>query len=145
MASPVIELYPGASDNPFASMMVELLRQNLIDHEAKQSDFDAMRGRVTLIAEDIDAAVSLHFDHGKLRVHAGVHGIPDLVLRGTTDALVDLSRMPPDAKLSFLPDLRSDATRSVLRAFRERRLQAFGAAAHPLLTLRLSRVLSIYA
>lgn len=145
MAAPVIELYPGAGESAFASMIVELLRQNMVDHASKLADFDAMRGRVTLIAEDIDAAVSLHFDHGKLRVHPGVHGIPDLVLRGTTDALVDLSRMPPHAKLSFLPDLRSDATRSVVRAFRERRLRALGATAHPLLTLRLSRVLSVYA
>jgi len=145
MAEPVIELYPGADENAFASMMVELVRQNLLDHASKRSDFAHMRGRVALVAEDIDSAVSLHFAHGKLRVHRGVHGIPELVLRGTTDALVDLSRMPPDPKLSFLPDFRADATRSVVRAFRERRLQLFGALSHPLLTLRLSRVLSIYA
>ena len=145
MTSPVIELHPGAEDSPFASMMVQLLRQNLLDHKSKLADFERMRGRVTLVAEDIDAAVTLRFEQGKLCVHPGVHGIPDLVLRGTTDALVDLSRMPPDARLTFLPDLRSDVAKAVLRAFREKRLRVLGAAAHPLLMLRLSHVLSIYA
>ncbi len=145
MTSPVIELYPGAEENPFASMMVQLLQQNLADHASKLADFAQMRGRVALVAEDIDAAVTLRFDRGKLTVHRGVHGIPDLVLRGTSDALVDLSRMPPDPRFGFLPDLRSQATRAVVRAVREKRLRLFGAVTHPGLALRLSRVLSIYA
>ncbi len=145
MASPVIELFPGTEENPFASMMVQLLQQNLIDHAAKLADFEQMRGRVTLVAEDIDAAVTLRFDRGKLSVHRGVHGIPDLVLRGTSDALVDLSRIPPHPRFGFLPDPRSDAARAVAKAFREKRLRLFGALSHPALALRLPRLLSIYA
>lgn len=144
MTYPVIELYPGADSDPFTSMMVQLLRQNVLDHAQKLADFVRMRGRVALVAEDIDAAVTLCFDHGKLRVHRGVHGIPDLVLRGHSDALVDLSRIPPDGRVRFLPDLRSDAARSVFRAFRDKRLQLFGALSHPALMLRLSHVLSVY-
>jgi len=144
MTYPVIELYPGAEADPFASMMVQLLRQNVLDHAHKLEDFTRMRGRVALVAEDIDAAVTLCFDRGRLRVHRGVHGIPDLVLRGHSDALVDLSRIPPDARARFLPDIRSDAARAVFRALREKRLQLFGALAHPALTLRLSHVLSVY-
>lgn len=145
MTLPVIELYPGAEDSPFASMMVQLLRQNVLDHAAKLADFALMSGRVSLVAEDIDAAVTLIFDRGKLRVHRGVYGLSDVVLRGTSDALVDLSRLPPDGRFGFLPDVRSDVAKSVLRAFREKRLRVLGAAAHPMLTLRLSRVLSVYA
>lgn len=145
MASPVIEMFPGAEEHPFTAMMVQLLQQNMLDHPSKLSDFAHMRGRVTLVAEDIDAAVTLRFDHGKLSVHRGVHGIPDVVLRGTSDALVDLSRIPPDPRFGFLPDVRSEATRAVVKAFREKRLRVFGAASHPNLTVRLSRVLSIYA
>lgn len=145
MTYPVIELYPGADSDPFVSMMVQLLRQNLLDHAQKLAEFVQMRGRVALVAEDIDAAVTLCFDQGKLRVHKGVHGIPDLVVRGHSDALVDLSRIPPDARLRFLPDVRAEATRSVLRAFRDKRLQIFGGLSHPALMLRLSHVLSVYA
>lgn len=144
MALPVIELYPGVSDSPFASMMVQLLRQNVLDHASKRADFERMRGRVALLAEDLDAAVTLCFDRGKLSVHRGVRGLPDVALRGTAEALVDLSRMPMDARLPGLPDLRSEVARAVFRAFRQRRLRLLGAAGHPALTLRLSRVLSIY-
>jgi hypothetical protein len=142
--SPVIELYPGAEDSPFATMMVTLIRQNVADHPSKFSAFSRMRGRVALVAEDLDAAVTLRFEAGKLRVHAGMHGIPDLVIRGTSDALVDLSRMPPHPRFQRLPDLRSDPARALIRAFRAGRLRVDGWLSHAALAARLSQVMSVY-
>ncbi len=145
MTLPVIELYPGAEDSAFASMMLELLRQNMADHPAKLAHFAKMRGRVTLVAEDIDAAVTLRFDAGKLSVHRGVHGIPDLVIRGDSNVLVDLSRIPKSSRLKALPSVSSEPARAVGRALKEKRLRLFGALTHPRLALHLSEVLSIYA
>src|SRR5688572_29937151 len=115
MTAPVIELYPGAEDSPFASMMVALLRANLSEKPAKMADFSRMRGRVSLVAEDIDAAVTLRFVRGKLAVFPGIFGIPDLAIRGTSDALVDMSRIPPHAKWK-IPDLTSAPAKALLSA-----------------------------
>lgn len=144
MNAPVFELYPGAADHAFASMMVELLRSNLRDHPGKLRDFAAMQGRVALVADDADTAVTLCFRRGKLTVYAGMHGVPDLVVRGPSEALIDLSRIPPLAAAPQLPDPRSEVTRSLARALYERRLTFSGIARHLGLGLRLSRVLSIY-
>lgn len=142
--SPVIELYPGAEDSPFATMMVTLIRQNLADHPSKFAAFSRMRGRVALLAEDLDAAVTLRFDAGKLRVHNGVYGIPDLVIRGSSDALVDLTRMPPHPRAKSLPDPRSAPARALARALRAGQLRVHGWISHAALALRFSQVMSVY-
>lgn len=125
-------------------MIAELIRANLTDHPGKQRDFVRMRGRAALVAEDVDATITLHFREQGLRVHAGLHGIPDLMVRGSAEALIDLSRVPPHPRLSFLPDPRAPVTRSLARQLIERRLRITGLPQHALFGLRLTRVLSIY-
>lgn len=144
MNGPVIELYPGAEDSAFAAMMAELIRSNLEDHPDKLRDFRGMRGRVALIAEDADATITLRFQAGKLSVHVGLFGVPDLVVRGSSEALIDLSRVPSHPRLSFLPDFRSSVAQSLGRALFERKLRISGLRSHVVLGFRLSRVLSIY-
>ena len=144
MPDAAIELYPGAEANAFATMMAELIRANLEDHPRKLSAFAGMRGRVALIAEDANATVTLFFKGGKLTVHSGLYGVPDLVVRGPSEALIDLSRVPPHAQLRSLPDLRSSVAQSLGRALLERKLRIGGLLAHAALALKLARVLSIY-
>jgi hypothetical protein len=144
MNAPVFELYPGAAEHPFAAMMVELLRTNLRDHPGKLRDFAAMAGRVALVADDADTACTLCFRRGKLTVHAGIHGVPDLMVRGSSEALIDLSRIPPFGRARQLPDPRSEVTRSLAKAVLERRLTFNGFTRNVGLGLKLSRILSIY-
>jgi len=139
-----IELSADAEQSAFASMIAELIRSNLADHPEKQRDFAGMRGRAALVAEDIDAAITLHFQTGHLRVHAGLYGIPDVMVRGSSEALIDLSRVPPHPRLRFLPDPRSPVARSLARQLVRRELRITGLTAHALFGLRLTRVLSSY-
>jgi hypothetical protein len=125
-------------------MIAELIRANLADHPEKQHDFARMRGRAALVAEDVDATITLHFREDGLHVHAGLHGIPDLMVRGSAEALIDLSRIPPHPRLSFLPDPSAPVTRSLARQLIDRRLRITGLPLHALFGLRLTRVLSIY-
>jgi hypothetical protein len=144
MPDPIIELYPGAEAQPFASMMVELLRTNLRDHPEKRRAFDGMHGQVTLVAEDAATAVSLCFAGGKLSVHAGVRAIPDVVIRGSSGSLIDLSRVPPHSRLKALPDWTSQPARALGAALRGGKLRIYGLLTHLPLGLRLAKVLSIY-
>jgi hypothetical protein len=144
VAEPAIEFFPGASDLPFATIMVDLIRANLADHPQKRRDFDAMQGRVALVAEDAGLSITLRFQGGRLSVHRGLHGIPDLVVRGPSSALIDLSRLPPHPRFKFLPDLGSDVARALGTALRQRSLRIYGLLGHGGLGLRFARVLSIY-
>jgi hypothetical protein len=139
-----IEVSPGSEQNAFAGMMAELIRSNLADHPEKERDFAAMHGRVALVAEDADIVVTLHFRGGALRVHSGLLGVPDLVVRGSSAALIDLSRIPKHPRFGFLPDPRADVVRTLARAVYDRQLRFHGLLAHLRLGVRLSRVLSIY-
>ncbi|MFT3923524.1 MAG: hypothetical protein QM778_13395 [Myxococcales bacterium] len=141
---PAIELFPGAEELAFATIMVDLIRTNLADRPPKRRDFEAMRGRVALVAEDIGLSITLRFQRGRLSVHPGLFGIPNLVVRGPSSALIDLSRLPPHPRLKFLPDLGSDVARALGTALRERSLRIYGLLGHAGLGLRFARVLSIY-
>lgn len=144
MTSSPIELSDSAQESAFACMIAALIRDNLADHPEKQRDFAGMRGRAALVAEDAEQTITLHFRGGQLVVYDGLHGIPDLMVRGSAEALIDLSRIPPHRRLPFLPDPRSTVARSLARQLVERRLRITGLTAHPLFGLRLTRVLSIY-
>lgn len=141
---PAIELFPGAEDLPFATIMVDLIRANLADHPQKRRDFAGMHGRIALVAEDAGLSITLRFQGGRLSVHRGLHGIPDIVVRGSSVSLIDLSRLPPHPRFKFLPDFGSDVARALAVALRERSLRIYGLLGHGGLGLRFARVLSIY-
>jgi hypothetical protein len=143
-ATPRIELAQGADEVAFAIMMAELIRTNLADHPHKNVDFAAMQGRVALVAEDAETTITLFFHGSHLTVHAGLFGIPDLVIRGSSESLIDLSRLPNHPRFSFLPDFRSGVARSLAKALYTRTLRIRGLYAHLGLALKLAHVLSIH-
>lgn len=140
--NPVIELGPGAEDNGFALMLSELIRQNLDDHPHKRRDFLKLSGRVAIVVEDAGVAVTLRFDAGRLTVHDGIVGIPDVTIRADSDEVTQMSLMELLPRVG-LPDPRGEATRQILRASREGRIRMYGALPNLPLLLRLTRVMSV--
>lgn len=141
-STPAVELGPGADDNGFALMLSELIRQNIEDHPDKQRDFLRLSGRVAIVVEDAEVAVTLRFDAGRLTVHHGIVGIPDLTIRAGSDDITQMSLMELLPRVR-LPDPRGSVTRSILRASREGRIQMYGALANLPLVVRLTRILSV--
>lgn len=142
--APDIALSPDAEHSAFAAMMSELIRANLTDHPHKLRDFMAMHGRVALVAEDAEQTITLHFRGGQLRVHDGLFGIPDLVIRASSETLIDLSRLPNHPRFTFLPDFRSSVAQSIGRAIYARKLRIGGLATHLSLAHKLSSIMSIH-
>jgi hypothetical protein len=141
---PEVSLAAGAENDAFAIVISELIRQNLADHPEKGDALGRMSGRVALVAEDAGTTITLRFRAGTLTVHSGLHGIPDLVVRGPGEALIDLSRLPNHPRLPFLPDLRSPVARSLVRALREGKLRIRGLPGQLGLLLKLGHILSIH-
>ena len=79
MSTP-IALAPGAENNAFASMLADLVRQNLESKPHKKKDFDALEGTVALVADDADVALTLEFKKGELVLHDGIRGVPDVAV-----------------------------------------------------------------
>ena len=144
----VIELAPGAEENGLASMLSELLRQNLEAKPHKIPDFDALDGTVAIVAEDADVCLTLHFELGRLTIHDGIVGIPDVAIRGTSDLVMAMSNMPLTRPFGLpIPDPRNKdqvaVSRSVMTAMGAGELRMYGALLHPAFVVRLTRVISV--
>jgi len=142
----MIALAPGAENNAFATMLADLVRQNLESKRHKQKDFLALEGAVALVADDADVALTLEFRRGTLTVHDGIKGIPDVTIRGTADAIMGLSNVPLTRPLALpVPTDRASAEvlRGMLRAMRTGELRMYGMLGHFGLLTRLTRVMSV--
>ena len=136
-----IELAPGASDNGLAIMMATMMSQNLEDHPERRPAFDRLLGRVAIVAEDADVALTMAFEGGRAIVHDGIVGIPDVTVRGSAELIADLSRM--ETGPLGLPDPKGEVNRAMVDAIRARRLRVYGLPAGLPLLARLGKVLAI--
>jgi hypothetical protein len=148
-AQPDVRLAPGAEENGLANMLAELVRQNLAAKPHKVKDFRGLRGNIAIVADDVDVALTLRFEHaGSLTIHDGIVGIPAMTIRGPSDAIMALSNMPLATPLGLpIPDPRDTeamrSVRTVVSAMRSGKLHVYGAVFHIPLLLKLSRVMSV--
>jgi hypothetical protein len=141
-----ISLAPGAEDNAFATMLADLVRQNLESKPHKKKDFRALEGTIALVADDADVALTLEFHHGKLVLHDGIKGVPDVAVRGSADAIMALSNVPLTRPLALpIPTDRSslEVLRSMVRATRTGELRILGMLGNMGLLSKLTRVMSV--
>ncbi|MDQ3037057.1 MAG: hypothetical protein M3Y87_31980 [Myxococcota bacterium] len=118
-----IELAPGADENGLATMLATLMAENLASHPERVRTLGRLAGRVAIVAEDADVALTLEFRRGRVVLHDGIVGIPDLTIRGGAEQIGDMSRME---SVGPLPDPRGEVNRAMWRALRDGRLRIFG-------------------
>jgi hypothetical protein len=146
VGSPVIDLAPGAEAQPLARELFELVRSNVTRDSKKREAFERLRGAVAIVADDFGTALTLRFDFGRLVVHEGLIGVPDVTIRGSTKLLGSLgdlrSRTFPGLAAGILREGVTRATfdDAILEDAGE--LKIYGLVAHPVFVHRLLRVLS---
>lgn len=145
---PTIELAPGAENNGFATMLAELVRQNLEAKPHKTRDFDALSGTIAIVAEDAEVALTLAFDHGRLVVHNGILNVPDVTIRANSDVIMAMSNMPLTKPFGLpFPNPRDPkavaASREIVTAMRTGTFHAYGMALHLPTMMHLTRVMSV--
>ena len=143
-----ITLAAGAEANGLAVMLSDLLRQNLDSKPHKMRDLNAITGRIAIVAEDAEVAMTLRFDHGDLTVYDGVVGVPDVVVRASSDVIIALSNVPLTRRFGLpLPAARDREGRKtmgeVLKAMRTGALDVKGAARNAAMMLHLTRIMSV--
>lgn len=145
---PSIELAPGAENNGFATMLADLVRQNLDAKPHKVPDFEKLGCRIAIVADDAEVALTLDFDRGCLVIHDGIAGVPDVTIRGTADIIMAMSNIPLTKPFGLPFARRSDregqaALRDIRAAMRSGAFHAYGMALHLPTMLRLTRVMSV--
>lgn len=91
MSAPEIVLHEDAPDGGLATMLVDLMRDNLADSPEKTEVFRKMKGVVTVQATDAEVITTLVFDRGRCVVHDGVPQRPDLWVATDSDSILGLS------------------------------------------------------
>jgi hypothetical protein len=135
---PIIDLAPGADENPLALEVGDRVRANLTARPRKLHDFRALRGTIFMVAPDTGEALTLRFDHGRLTIHDGAIGIPAVTFCAEREVLVRLADMPL-ARWIRLPT----APWSRLGApVRRGELKIYGLITHPRMVLTFLRLLS---
>ena len=142
----VVDLAPGAEQSSLARHLADVVREN-VRRPWQKREFERLRGSVALVADDVGAALTLRFDFGRLTVHEGLVGVPDVTIRGGTADIEALADLPFSERLGVPLALRGDtdglrAVRQVFSSLRSRRLKIYGLVLHVRLVLRFLRVLS---
>ena len=143
---PIVDLAPGAEENPLAPRLAEIIRANLGIKPHKRKDFRALRGAVQIVPLDTGEPLTLRFDHGRLTIHDGQVGIPAVTIAGDTADVMRLADLPM-TRLFRVPvalDRRGRAVLGeVLRGLQGKSLRIYGLWTRPVLVLRVLRVLSV--
>ena len=142
---PVVDLAPGAEHDPLATRFAVIVRGNL-KNAWQEREFLRLRGSAVIFADDAGTALTLRFDFGRLTIHEGVDGVPDVTIRGPIADIEALTQLPVHG-LSRLPSVLGDrdgraAIGSVAQALRSRSLKIYGLIFHARFVMRLLRVLS---
>jgi hypothetical protein len=129
-----------AGEVPFASVIAELLSANLQQKPEKMKPFKKMYGVVALNIPDIEAAVTLIFAGGRLRIEPGIVGKPDLIITSSSEKIMSLNAIT----IKFgLPYYFNEAGMTVLKQLAKGELKIKGMFIHPILLTRLTKIMSV--
>jgi hypothetical protein len=139
----MIDVSPEAEHNPLTPLIVDRIRANL-EREDLSRDFARLRACVVM-ADDAGNLLTLSFDFGRLFVHDGIFGVPDLTVQGRPADLVQLMTRALPTQASLRELFSRDAfhrMRELVGALRSRRLRVYGLTFRPRLALRILRLLA---
>jgi hypothetical protein len=137
-----VDIDASAEQNGLAQMVAGLILQNLQEHPSKRSDFARLRGKVAIVAEDADVAMTLAFQGNMVTVSDGIAGVPELTVRARSEDIVQLSMLELIPRLG-LPNPLGAAAREIFQKSQAGHVRVYGAVLHLPTLLRLSRLLSV--
>ena len=137
----VVRVDPDTESNGLALMLGDLIRQNLEDNPGRTAELGRMRGRVAIVAQDAEVAVTLRFDGTGVLVQNGIVGLPDVTVRANSDDVIQMSLL--EMGRFGLPNPRGTQFRKLLGSMRAGQVQVFGGLVNFPLVLRLTRLVAV--
>ncbi|HNQ86458.1 MAG TPA: hypothetical protein PLP82_10805 [Deltaproteobacteria bacterium] len=129
-----------AEEVPFSYVIADLLTSNLEQRQDKMKTFRSMWGVVALNLPDIEAAITLIFAGGRVRIEPGVVGKPDLIINSSSEKIISLNAI----SIKFgLPYYFDEAGMNVLKQLASGELRINGMFTHPILLTKLTKIMSV--
>jgi hypothetical protein len=135
-----ISLAAGAEDIGLASMLADLIRQNLEQNPRKGTDFSRLSTAVAMDVRDAEVMITLVFSRGSLVIHAGIHGAPEIRIRAGAETLLALPRV---RIVGGLPHLFGPDGRGLRNGLLTGAVKIHGMFRHPVKLVRLTRLMSV--
>jgi hypothetical protein len=130
----------GAEEIGLATMLADLIRQNVAQKPHKRADFDKLCVVVAIEARDAEVTITLDFKKGALRVYGGVHGTPDISIATDSETVLQLSLANI---VCGLPNFFDEGGRKMLKKMRTGDLKIKGMLFHPVQLVRMTRLMSV--
>ena len=129
-----------AQDVPFSFILDDLLAGNIAKSPAKQEVYKKTEGVVAIDLPDIEATVTLIFGRGKLTIEAGIVHNPAIIIKTSSDLVMDLNLLNIRWGLPYYFD---EAGRRVLGHILSGRLKIKGMFSNLVLLTRLTIIMSV--
>lgn len=134
-----VSLGPGAEDVPMAGMLADMLAANLEKPE-KLKDFNKLKARVLINAEDAEAKITMEFSGDKLVVYGGEVGKPNISIATDAATLLDLANI----NIKFgMPYYFDETGMAVVKKLLKRELKIKGMFTHLVALTRLTKIMSL--
>jgi hypothetical protein len=135
-----LHIVNNATDVPFSFIVQDLISGNVEKSAAKQKVYGKIKGVAAINLPDIEAAVTLIFEEGKLIIEPGIVHNPVIVITTSSDLATDLNML----NIRFgLPYYFDEAGRRVLGHIIHGSLKIKGMLNHPVLLTRLTIIMSV--
>jgi hypothetical protein len=135
-----LNIVNNAADVPFSLIVQELIAGNIAKSPSKQEIYKKMKGVAAIDLPDIEAAVTLIFEQGKLAIEAGIVHNPAIIIKTSSDLVTDLNLLNIRLGLPYYFDA---AGRRVLGHIFRGRLKIKGMFFHLVLLTRLTIIMSV--
>ena len=129
-----------AQDVPFSFILADLLAGNIAKSPAKQQTYKKMKGVVAIDLPDIETVVTLIFGQGKLIIEAGIVHNPAIIIKTSSDLVMDLNLLNIRWGLPYYFD---EAGRRVVGHLLSGRLKIKGMFSHLVLLTHLTIIMSV--
>jgi len=136
---PRITLDPSASENGLAVMLSDLIRQNISRNPQRLGDFQKLHASVAIRAADIDVRLTMVFTGNSLAFYDGVRKDAQVAITADSDSILGLSLLSIRFGLPWLFDKSGTA---FLKKLIARSLKIKGLLFHPIILIRLTRLVS---
>jgi hypothetical protein len=135
-----IRLAVGAEDIGLASMLADLIRQNLEQNPRKLADFQRLAVSVFIDVIDAEVSITLAFAEGALVVHAGSHGEPGISIATSADLLLALCML---RVVKGIPRPFHRDSRALIGNMIRGAVKISGIARNPVQMVRFARLMSV--
>jgi hypothetical protein len=135
-----LHIFNNAADVPFSFIVQDLISGNIEKSTAKQKVYGKMKGIVAIDLPDIEAAVTLIFEEGKLTIEPRIVQNPVIIITTSSDLVTDLNMLNIRWGLPWYFD---EAGRRVLEHLFSGRLKIRGMFVHPIFLTRFTIIMSV--